>query len=218
MIGVTVLPTTFLSDVLGREEHRLDDHDPILATDQIAPQLSPREKLVLHCLVKGDSNKSIAKKLDSAEATVKVHVQAILRRIRVHNRTQAAIWAMKNASHLRTSVDTAPPLSDKVHPDVDTRRLDDHEPVLATDKIAPVATNQIAPQLSPREKLVLRCLVEGDSNKSIAKKLDSAEATIKAHVKTIRRKLRVHSRTQASDLGDEERISREATVRKAPEN
>ena len=117
MIGVTVLPTTFLSDVLGREEHRLDDHEPILATDQIVPQLTPREKLILGCLVEGDSNKSIAKKIDIAEATVKVHVKAIRRKLRVHNRTQAAIWEMKNGLNSPTSVDAAPPLSDKIHRD-----------------------------------------------------------------------------------------------------
>jgi len=108
--GETVLPTAFLPDVLGRKEHRLDDHQAVLATDQITPQLSPREKLILHCLVEGYSNKSIAQKVDSSDATVKVHVKAILRKIRVHNRTQAAIWGMKNASRWRTSLDTAPPL------------------------------------------------------------------------------------------------------------
>ena len=95
------MPTTFLSDVLGREEHRLDDQEPILATDQ--PQLTPREKLILRCLVEGDSNKSIAKKIDSTDTTVKAHVKAILHKIRVQNRTQAAIWGMKNAWHSRTS-------------------------------------------------------------------------------------------------------------------
>jgi DNA-binding CsgD family transcriptional regulator len=82
-LGATILPTTFQPDVLGHEEHRLDDHEPILATGQTAPQLSPREKLILRCLVEGDSNKSIAKKIDIAEATVKAHVKAILRKLRV---------------------------------------------------------------------------------------------------------------------------------------
>jgi two-component system, NarL family, nitrate/nitrite response regulator NarL len=45
-------------------------------------------------LLNGDANKVIARKVDIAEATVKVHVKAILRKIRVQNRTQAAIWAM----------------------------------------------------------------------------------------------------------------------------
>ena len=47
--------------------------------------------------MEGDSNKLIARKFDITEATVKVHVKAILRKIRAKNRTQAAIWA---ASHL----------------------------------------------------------------------------------------------------------------------
>ena len=78
----------------------MDDHEPILATET-APQLSPREKLILRCLVEGDSNKSIAKKIDIAEATVKVHVKAILRKLRVHSRAQAAIWGMKNAYRVK---------------------------------------------------------------------------------------------------------------------
>jgi two-component system nitrate/nitrite response regulator NarL len=98
MIGEAVLPTTFLPDVLGHEEHRLDDHEPKPTTDRIAPQLSLREKRVLRCLVEGDSNKSIARKIGSADATVKVHVKTILHKLGVHNRTQAAIWGMKNAS------------------------------------------------------------------------------------------------------------------------
>jgi two-component system nitrate/nitrite response regulator NarL len=52
----------------------------------------------------GDSNKIIARKFDITEATVKVHVKAILRKIQAKNRTQAAIWA---ASHL-TAARTAP--------------------------------------------------------------------------------------------------------------
>ena len=49
---------------------------------------------MLERLIEGDSNKCIARKIDIAEATVKVHVKAILRKIRVQNRTQAAIWGM----------------------------------------------------------------------------------------------------------------------------
>jgi DNA-binding NarL/FixJ family response regulator len=116
------LPTTFLPDVLGREEHRLDATDQI--TEPIAPQLSPREKLILQCLVEGDSNKSIAKKFDSADASVKVHVKAILRKLRVHNRTQAAIWGMNNASQWRAGIDTAPPLSTRYRQTRDAHDVD----------------------------------------------------------------------------------------------
>ena len=46
-------------------------------------------------LVKGHANKVIARTCDIAEATVKVHMKSILRKIRVGNRTQAAIWALE---------------------------------------------------------------------------------------------------------------------------
>ncbi|PBC06798.1 response regulator transcription factor [Mesorhizobium sp. WSM3859] len=58
--------------------------------------LSPREICVLGCLIEGKSNKIIARKFHIADATVKVHVKTILRKIRVRNRTQAAVWAMNN--------------------------------------------------------------------------------------------------------------------------
>lgn len=61
-----------------------------------APELSPRERDVLCCLMAGYPNKSIARQLDVCEATVKVHVKAILRKLKVRNRTQAAIWASSN--------------------------------------------------------------------------------------------------------------------------
>jgi DNA-binding NarL/FixJ family response regulator len=58
-------------------------------------QLSGREAAILSALVQGASNKMIAGQLKITEATVKVHVKAILRKIGVRNRTQAAIWALK---------------------------------------------------------------------------------------------------------------------------
>jgi two-component system, NarL family, nitrate/nitrite response regulator NarL len=58
--------------------------------------LSEREAQMLDGLVKGHANKVIARTCDITEATVKVHMKSILRKIRVDNRTQAAIWAMAN--------------------------------------------------------------------------------------------------------------------------
>src|SRR5262245_19556780 len=58
--------------------------------------LSDREKQILKGLIKGHSNKVIARRCAVAEATVKVHMKSILRKIRVANRTQAAIWAIEN--------------------------------------------------------------------------------------------------------------------------
>ena len=58
--------------------------------------LSEREGQILDGLVKGHPNKVIARTFDISEATVKVHMKSILRKIRVANRTQAAIWALEN--------------------------------------------------------------------------------------------------------------------------
>ncbi len=58
-------------------------------------QLTPRQRDVLAMLRQGKSNKEIARDLDLAEITVKLHVTAILRTLGVENRTQAAILAAK---------------------------------------------------------------------------------------------------------------------------
>jgi two-component system nitrate/nitrite response regulator NarL len=60
------------------------------------PGLSEREVQILDSLVKGHANKLIARACDVSEATVKVHVKSILRKIGVGNRTQAAIWATEH--------------------------------------------------------------------------------------------------------------------------
>lgn len=56
--------------------------------------LSNREVEILRCLLDGDANKVISRRLRITDATVKVHIKAILRKLRVKNRTQAAIWAV----------------------------------------------------------------------------------------------------------------------------
>lgn len=63
--------------------------------------LSEREIGILECLVNGDANKMISRRLNIAEPTVKVHVKSILRKLQLSNRTQAAIWAInqKRGTH-----------------------------------------------------------------------------------------------------------------------
>lgn len=109
-MGEAVFPPTFLPFALERDhQHEVapigkSDHSIVVAAEEsIAPQLSPREKAILSCLIEGYSNKSIARKIDIAEATVKVHVKAILRKIRVQNRTQAAIWGINNGPLVRAA-------------------------------------------------------------------------------------------------------------------
>jgi two-component system nitrate/nitrite response regulator NarL len=56
-------------------------------------RLSNREQMILLHLTQGASNKHIARELKISEATVKTHVKALLHKISVRNRTQAAVWA-----------------------------------------------------------------------------------------------------------------------------
>jgi two-component system nitrate/nitrite response regulator NarL len=65
-------------------------------THAIHSKLSPREVQILNGLVKGQANKVIGRAYNLTEATVKIHVKNILRKIRVANRTQAAMWAIEN--------------------------------------------------------------------------------------------------------------------------
>ena len=115
MNGETVLPPELLPFIDDHPDHHqrmpaminTTTNASALSTNGIdtLPRLSVREKCILRCMVEGDSNKAIARKIDIAEATVKVHVKAILRKIRLNNRTQAAIWAVNNSA-LVWSADT----------------------------------------------------------------------------------------------------------------
>jgi DNA-binding NarL/FixJ family response regulator len=56
-------------------------------------ELTPREQEVLRLIAAGKSNREIAEALYISERTVKNHVNSILRRLNLRDRTQAAIWA-----------------------------------------------------------------------------------------------------------------------------
>lgn len=64
-----------------------------VAEDANWESLSPREREILAILARGDSNKLIARELDIAETTVKVHVQHILRKLNLTSRLQVALYA-----------------------------------------------------------------------------------------------------------------------------
>lgn len=57
--------------------------------------LSSREMEVLECVTRGMSNKEIAASLDISHQTVKNHVTAILRKLNVEDRTQAAVYSLR---------------------------------------------------------------------------------------------------------------------------
>lgn len=65
-------------------------------TDELFIPLSPREMEILEHVTRGLSNKEIAYKLGISHQTVKNHMTAILRKLRVDDRTQAAVYALRH--------------------------------------------------------------------------------------------------------------------------
>jgi len=65
------------------------------------------------------------------------------------------------------------------------------------------ASRAIADSLSARESDILRCLVDGNSNKAIARQLEITESTVKVHMKSLLRKINASNRTQAAIWGME---------------
>ena len=102
MLGESVLPCGVLRSIIDRapEAGRQPVQDAKVAGSKLselaACKLSAREREILKCLMKGESNKIIARKLDITEATIKAHVKAILRKTGAANRTQAAMWASQH--------------------------------------------------------------------------------------------------------------------------
>jgi len=64
------------------------------SAEALSAPLSQKEREVLGCIGSGMSNKLIARNLNIAEATVKVHIKSVLRKTSLRNRTQAAIWLL----------------------------------------------------------------------------------------------------------------------------
>lgn len=93
MMGEKMVPTEFVSEMVSTS---FPSQPHIWGPSSVSTNLSDRETDVLKQLVLGEANKVISRHFSISEATVKVHVKAILRKLRVMNRTQAAIWAVNN--------------------------------------------------------------------------------------------------------------------------
>ena len=92
MLGERIFPTgVALAIAHGEAEAHLPPAPPATRSG-----LSHRETQILRLLLNGCSNKAIARELRIAEATVKVHLKGVLRKVKATNRTQAAIWALNN--------------------------------------------------------------------------------------------------------------------------
>lgn len=85
---LVVSPT--LTSVLAESLRDNQTHDE----NNIAT-LTPREADILELIAQGLSNKMIARKLDIAESTVKVHVKHLLKKLNLKSRVEAAVWVLQ---------------------------------------------------------------------------------------------------------------------------
>ena len=93
--------------ILEKDEFQPDARQIHLALPGASPNgpqsmvpLAKRERQVMDCLVRGLSNKCIARELDIVEGTVKVYLKCLSRKLKVANRTQLAIWALRQPRQL----------------------------------------------------------------------------------------------------------------------
>lgn len=94
MLGEKVFPsvlTNFLGSLQAQQSTAPVDR---VRVGEVA--LSQRELDIIRSLADGHTNKSIAKALSITEATVKVHIKTVLRKLGATNRTQVAIWAVQH--------------------------------------------------------------------------------------------------------------------------
>ena len=103
LLGETVFPSQ-LATAWATGQLRQNAKSP--ATDKALECLTQRETEILGCLTEGAPNKLIARQLGITEATVKIHVKSLIRKIGVQNRTQAALWAIQ-AGYVKNPVEIA---------------------------------------------------------------------------------------------------------------
>lgn len=82
--GETVVSSTVLATALRAPDQ----------SEDLINRLTEREAAILRQIARGHSNKIIARELDIAEGTVKVHVKNLLKKMNMRSRVEAAVWAV----------------------------------------------------------------------------------------------------------------------------
>jgi two-component system nitrate/nitrite response regulator NarL len=90
--GETVVAEAMTGKLVARLQSGTVRPEPASELDK----LTPREKEIIACLARGESNKTIARTLDLAESTVKIHVQNVLKKLKLSSRVQAAVYAVEH--------------------------------------------------------------------------------------------------------------------------
>jgi DNA-binding NarL/FixJ family response regulator len=80
---------------LARDRHRDPASEAPAPRQNLHPSLTPRELEVLRLLASGQTNQQIANTLVISRGTAKIHVERIIRKLGVSDRTQAAIRAIE---------------------------------------------------------------------------------------------------------------------------
>lgn len=94
VLGKTVVAPD-LAPVLARAVQGKPPHPQYPEKESPFASLTPREAEILALLAEGQSNKGIARSLGISDGTVKLHVKAILRKLGVHSRVEAAVMAVE---------------------------------------------------------------------------------------------------------------------------
>ncbi len=87
----TVVISERLTQLLAKA---LRDEEKLTDESELTP-LTSREQEILEQIANGMSNKRIAQELSISEGTVKVHVKHLLKKLNLHSRTEAAVWALR---------------------------------------------------------------------------------------------------------------------------
>jgi two-component system nitrate/nitrite response regulator NarL len=103
VLGETVFPSQLAT---AWATGQLRQSGNTIETGKMLEVLTQRETEILGCLTEGAPNKMIARQLGITEATVKIHVKSLIRKIGVQNRTQAALWAIQ-VGYVKNPVDLA---------------------------------------------------------------------------------------------------------------
>jgi len=108
-IGDTVLDEAELASWLLTATERFEG-ESTTGTEEPPVSLSPREMEILLCITRGMSNKAIAYQLGISHQTVKNHMTAILHKLDVADRTQAAVYALRRGWVRLQDTAASPPL------------------------------------------------------------------------------------------------------------
>jgi two-component system nitrate/nitrite response regulator NarL len=88
--------TVVSESLVGALAENLREHKSVEGEDRYNT-LTRRERSIMKMIAEGLTNKMIAKRLDIAETTVKVHVKNLLKKMGMRSRVEAAVWVVNNS-------------------------------------------------------------------------------------------------------------------------